>query len=321
MVEKTIRSLVNGITSTGPLALIVIFVLLSIGQSFAQDMPSKPVSPLFRITKAAGLRLSMPTDVAVDDKGRFAIVDGGNHRALVFDSDGDLLHTLGSGKSSGLKLKAPIGVGMSGDGKIYLADSGNNRIVIYGSDGKRLRTFKTLYKGKQVRPVDVAVSKNGKRLYVTTNTNHSVLTFTSNGRFLKRHGREGVGNGEFRYPASVTTSNNGRTYIVDVLNTRIQMLQTGIGLNLRFGEWGVQPGQLIRPKGIALDRHSRIYVSDSYSDVIHVYNDAHQFTHVLGSNNEPHRFISAAGIAIDGQNRLFVAEVFKNRVSVYSLGK
>ena len=54
-------------------------------------------------------------------------------------------------------------------------------------------------------------------------------------------------------------------------------------------------------------------------DVIQVFDDAHQFIHVLGTGGKPHRFISAAGIAIDDTNRLYVAEVLKNRVSVYQL--
>jgi uncharacterized protein YjiK len=55
-------------------------------------------------------------------------------------------------------------------------------------------------------------------------------------------------------------------------------------------------------------------------DVVQVFDDAHQLSHVLGSNGIPHRFPSAAGIAIDSDDRLYVAEVLKNRVSVYQLG-
>jgi hypothetical protein len=59
-------------------------------------------------------------------------------------------------------------------------------------------------------------------------------------------------------------------------------------------------------------------VSDSYLDVIQVYDSSYKFQYVLGSGGKPRKVTAPGGIALDG-NRLYVAEMLANRVSVYEL--
>ena len=107
--------------------------------------------------------------------------------------------------------------------------------------------------------------------------------------------------------------------MADVLNSRVQGFDDGGNLLIQVGTWGVLPGQLFRPKGVAIDGKKNIYISDSYMDVIQVFDDEGKFLHVLGLDGKPQRFVSAGGIAIDRNNRLYTAEILNNKISVYSL--
>jgi DNA-binding beta-propeller fold protein YncE len=300
------------------LLILVLSCIIGTSQA-AEPVPVKNIKPLFEITGGSAGRLSLPTDVDIGLDGHIYVVDGGNHRLVIFNRRGKHIRTIGQRGSANAEFLNPVGLCTDSAGRVYVADKDNQRVQVFSPDGQFDFSFAIKDNGKPVDPVDVAVSRDNKRVYVTGNNNHKVMVYSSTGRPLDKWGGEGVNKGEFRYPATLAVASNGRVYVVDVFNTRVQVFNATGKFALQFSGWGVLPGQVVRPKGVALDRRGRIYVSDSYMDVIQVFDDAHQFMHVLGTGNQPHRFTAAAGIAIDDTNRLYVAEVLKNRVSVYQL--
>ncbi len=252
--------------------------------------------------------LRLPTDVAVQD-GRIAVVDGGQHRIVVFDTDGEVRTRFGRPGSGPGELAAPVGIGIDPAGRLLVADRGNRRIQIYAPDGEFLRQFAV-----PERPIDVAASRDGRELYVTTNRKHRLLVYRPDGRLLRGWGRNGADHGEFRYPATVAVLPNRRLAVVDVFNTRVQIFDRDGSFAFQAGHWGVRPGQLFRPKGVAVDDRGRLYVSDSYLNVVQVFDAEGDFLHVL--RDPQHDLVTPAGLAVDG-DRLYVAEVMANRLSVF----
>jgi DNA-binding beta-propeller fold protein YncE len=279
----------------------------------------------FDLTHAGASPLVLPSDVAVAPNGNIYIVDGGNHRVVVYDSDGTYLKIIGGKGSDAGLFSGPMGITIDQKARIYVADTNNHRIQIFKSNGEFLRQFPIKLKGKKIRPIDIAVSPSGDKVYVTGNTNHKVmvysLTYTLSGVHLTNWGGNGTNPGEFRYPATIAVNPQGNVYVVDVLNSRVQQFDEKGKLLTMVGKWGVMPGQLFRPKGVAIDRQNNVYVSDSYLEVIQVFDSDSRFSHVLGSISKPKKFISPGGIAVDKANRLYVAEMLGNKVSVYDVIK
>lgn len=277
----------------------------------------------FDLSHAGDSPLALPSDIAIAPGGNIYIVDGGNHRVVVYDSDGTYLRTIGSEGSAEGKFSGPMGITVDKRERIYVADTNNHRIQIFRSNGQFLRQFSVKLKGKNIRPIDIAVSPSGDKVYVTGNTNHKVmvysLTYTLSGVHLTNWGGNGTNPGEFRYPATIAINSKGRVYVVDVLNSRVQQFDEKGKLLTMVGTWGVLPGQLFRPKGVAIDRQNNVYVSDSYLEVIQVFDSNSRFSHVLGSTETPKKFISPGGIAVDKANRLYVTEMLANKVSVYDV--
>ena len=298
------------------LSVVLFFCLLQ--TSYCLSATGK-LSHLYDITLADNLALSLPSDVSVTKNGKVCIVDGGNDRIVIFTNSGRFDTTIGSSGSSRGQFNGPVGIATDAKGQIYVADKGNHRIQIFKANGKLKQIIPTVLDGENVLPVDVAVSGKDGTIYVTSNNHHRILSYTSDGKLIKSWGGQGSNPGEFRFPATLTISADNLVGAVDVLNSRAQLFDNDGKHLATLGTWGVLPGQLFRPKGIATDDKGQFYISDSYLEVIQVFDYETRFLYVLGGTSSPHRFTSPTGIALDSDDRLFVAEMLANRISVYKL--
>ena len=298
---------------------VISFLLLVIPQLVIAEstIPVKKIKHLFTIKGDNTNPLSLPSDVSVAENGNIYIVDSGNHRIAVFDDTGEHITFISGKGQKQAELLNPVGIDVA-ENNIYVADKDNHRIQVFNLDGTYKNNITLKQGNKLIRPVDIAVNEKLKLFYITGNNNHKVMVYDYSEKLLHQWGGEGTNRGEFRYPATVSVFKNN-IYAVDVLNSRVQIFNAKGELQSIAGEWGVLPGQLFRPKGVALDNKGNIYISDSYLGVIQVFANDTRFRYVLAANGKPYNFTSPSGITIDKQNRLYVCEMLKNRVSVYSL--
>jgi sugar lactone lactonase YvrE len=107
---------------------------------------------------------------------------------------------------------------------------------------------------------------------------------------------------------------------VEVINTRVKVLDPEGNYITNIGSFGVETGQLYRPKGVAIDPADRVFVSDSYLGVIQVFDREGRFLFVLGDEKgDVKKFKTPTGIFIDKKQRLYVVEMLADRVQVIQL--
>ena len=297
--------------------LIFTFILLLLPQA-GYTYPVLPLRHLFDITHA----FLQPTDVAVGKDNAIYVVDGVNNRIKVFNEKGDFKFSFGGKGTAEGTFDTPVGIAVDSNGQVYVADTGNRRIQIFTPDGKYKNqialTSENVKKSRD--PVDVAVDESLNRLYISDNDNHQILVYTlPDHRLLSVWGSEGSDMQQFRYPFLMDSDNNGAVFIVDVFNTRVQQWREHSGLR-SIGEWGVDLGQLYRPKGVCLDENGLVFVSDSVLGVIQLFYSDGSFKAVLGTEKgEVLKWKTPMGITVDKQQRLYVVEMIPNRVRVYEI--
>ena len=146
---------------------------------------------------AAGARLALPHDVAVDGSGNLYIADTWNARIRRVGPTGTITTVAGIGRGSDsggagpateAVLDWPVGVAVDGSGNLYIADTRNHRIrrvdpsgVLttiagtgqggFGGDGGLAATAQLNY------PTGVAVDDEGK-VYVADSRNHRIRVLT-----------------------------------------------------------------------------------------------------------------------------------------------
>ncbi len=187
---------------------------------------------------------------------------------LKFDAEGNLLDSWGEGL-----FVFPHGSTVDADGNLWVTDARME-------EGKGYQVFKFSPKGEVLmtlgqagvggaepglfdEPTDVAIAPNGD-IFVTeghsggTPGNQRVSKFSSDGKFLMSWGTEGAANDQFFQPHTIALDSQGRLFIGDRGNNRIQIFdQQGNYLDTwtHFG----------RPSGIAITPDDTIYVADSES--------------------------------------------------------
>jgi DNA-binding beta-propeller fold protein YncE len=110
------------------------------------------------------------------------------------------------------------------------------------------------------RPSDVLVAPSGE-IYIAEAHDQSrsrITKWAANGTYIETWGEEGYGPKQFRDPHALAMDSQGRIFVGDRFNNRIQIFdQKGnfIAIWTQFG----------RPSGIFIDGDDRIYVADSES--------------------------------------------------------
>jgi sugar lactone lactonase YvrE len=113
------------------------------------------------------------------------------------------------------------------------------------------------------QPNDVLVAPNGDVFVAeghssAATANARVLKFDRTGKLIKQWGKKGTGPGEFDQPHALAMDSQGRLFVGDRGNNRIQIFdQEGQLLDTWY--------QFSRPSGIFIDQNDVIYVADSES--------------------------------------------------------
>ncbi|HYM09955.1 MAG TPA: 6-bladed beta-propeller, partial [Bryobacterales bacterium] len=150
-------------------------------------------------------------------------------------------------------------------------------------------------------PTDVAFAPNGD-FYVTDGYGNSrVVKFSHDGQYLLEWGAKGSGPGEFLLPHAVVLDAQGRVYVSDRENRRIEIFDsTGKFLN----QWANVGGF----SGLAITKDQRIWAAGG--DRVVLLNLEGQIQGMLAPpGNLPGQVNGAHGIAVSNAGEVYVAEL------------
>ncbi len=148
--------------------------------------------------------------------------------------------------------------------------------------------------------------------------------------FTQAWGEPGEEPGQFDAPEGVAIASDGRIYVADTNNDRVQVFnpdgeflnQWGSFCDLASGDGcddADGQGQFNAPEGIAYAPVTdTVYVTDSGNDRVQAFSPSGEFRTSWGSSGtDSGQFNLPVGIATDGSGRVFVADVMNHRVQVF----
>ena len=129
-------------------------------------------------------------------------------------------------------------------------------------------------------PWGIAVNDKDE-IAVTDGRNHRIQIFRADGTYLRRFGRQGNLQGQFKSPRGITFYDNN-IIVSDTYNHRIQIFDDRGHCLDQFGEKGSLNHQLDCPYGLSIDSDGNIIVADSNNKSIKIFNLDGQFLRTIG---------------------------------------
>jgi len=219
------------------------------GSGTPVNCDTNPVDPIFKFNRLTGEVMAnfgggimmTPHGIHVDYEGNVWVTDFAanaagtkGHQVHKFSPDGRLLMSLGVAGQPGndsRHFNQPNDVIVAPDGSIFVSD---------GHNGQGMTSNQAMEEGRR------------------TGQTARIMKFTPDGTFIKQWGQIGVRHGEFRTPHAMEFDSQGRLWVADRGNHRIEIFdQEGNYLESRYN-FG-------RISGLFITEDDMVYAIDSES--------------------------------------------------------
>jgi DNA-binding beta-propeller fold protein YncE len=206
--------------------------------------------------------------VATDSTGSVTVFNRGEHPVIRLDPSGRFLSSWGEGV-----FRRPHGLCIAPDDTLFYVDDLDHTVSQYTPDGRLLLqlgesgrpsdTGATSVDYRTIRragapfhfPTDLAVAPSGDLYVADGYGNARIHQFSPDGRLLHSWGEPGDGPGQFRIPHGITVDGEGRVWVADRENCRLQIFAADGGY---LSEWR----DLARPCAVFLDGAGVVYVAE-----------------------------------------------------------
>jgi DNA-binding beta-propeller fold protein YncE len=161
-------------------------------------------------------------DIIIDEKGNLYL-SGGNAGLVILDKNGRFLRNI---QPKGKRTVNVRSVDIN-EGNIYCLSSNSGRVYVYDQKGEFVFRFGApgATKGKLSRPQGISVDKKTGLIYIMDYMRHALSVYNQEGKYLFEYGNKGDGPGLFNYPKGIFIDQDGRLFVADTFNKRIQVFK------------------------------------------------------------------------------------------------
>jgi DNA-binding beta-propeller fold protein YncE len=299
---------------------IAVFGLLAVGFVWSQELKTGPTLPHKAVADwaklPAGWNFGETSGVDVDADDNVWVFNRGKHPVIQFDRNGRFLQAWDE-----VPVVSAHGIRVASNGTIWAVDVAGHRLFTFNKQGRILQqiglpqgqagTMET--KDGFNRPTSVAFARDGSFLVSDGYINSRVVKFSADGVYQKQWGAKGSGDGQFNLVHDVVIDSQGRVYVADRENRRVQVFDADGNFLTKWTDVG-------SPWGLYyVARENAVYMCDGYNNRVVKLNTEGQVLGVLSSYGKGWGKLDFAHhLAVDSRGDIYVAEIKNWRVQKFA---
>ncbi len=263
----------------------------------------------------AGYNFGECSGVDVDRQGNVWVFNRGHWPLIQLDRSGKMTKAI---STDTIRFASTHGLRVAPDGNLWCVDVEGHVLFKLSPEGRVLMVLgnrQTVAGNNEARdgfnrPTNVAFRANGNMYVADGYLNSRVVQYSNDGDYLSQWGRPGKGDGEFNLVHDVAVDPQGRVYVADRTNERIQVFDAD-------GKFLAKWENIGAPWGIAYSaRDQAIFMCDGKYNRILKLDLEGKVLGVLGSyGRAPGRLDFAHSIAVDqSDGSLYTVEIKTWRV-------
>ena len=238
--------------------------------------------------------------------------------------------------TGGIGYQVTFDIAIDSSGKIYVPDFINYGILcIHSASGAFEKNIENIPNNPTLS--GIFIDSNGK-IYLTSGGKNCVLVYSDSDSFDYSIGKtdtsSGNNSGEFNRPNGIAVDSNGKIYVADSGNNRIQVFASSGAFEYSIGKSdctsGTNPGEFKNPIDVAIDSEGKIYVLESSHAIdssdsnnrIQVFTASRVYEYSIGKNDnstgsDAGEFNQATCLTVDDEF-IYVADSGNHRIQVFS---
>ena len=278
------------------------------------QLPHKVVSGWAQLP--AGWNFGETAGVAVDSKDNVWVFHRGDRPVLRFDKSGKLL-----GSWERPPVVSSHGIAAGPDGAVWLIDTNGHSVMKLSPEGRLLMVIANAGRlpGDNSaeyafnRPTHMAFRPDGG-FYVSDGYGNSrVVQYTKDGEHVRHWGGMGVEPGRFNTVHSVAVDGQGKVYVADRTNDRIQVFDAD-------GKFLTAWTDIGQPWGLAyFAKEDAIYMCDGLNNrIVKLSLDGRIQGQLSSFGKTPGKLDFAHHLSLDSDGSIYVAEIKNWRVQKFA---
>ena len=210
-------------------------------------------------------------------------------------------------------INNPMYIAFSDNGDMFVTSYNDHCIHVYDSSGKKKTTIGSNESGELQFQYPRGIAISGEVVYVAEYGGNRIHKLTTGGEFLGTFGQKGSDVGQFNGPWGINISPEGKVYVADGENDRIQVFHSDWTLSHIIDGKVSGDGSFNRPRGVAFGMSGDVHVTGYNSNSVTVFTPSGQFVRKYDQTH----LSSPEGIAIDSVGYSLVVNYRSDSLSIY----
>ena len=207
-------------------------------------------------------------------------------------------------------LESPQHIAVGLNGEIVVASYQGHKVFVYSKDYNLVTEFggQGFVDGKFLCPSGIAIDDDNHILVSSIN---KIQKFTIDGMFVDAVGEQGKGELQFNCPNAVAIGKEGRIYVAEMMNNRVQILNSDLTYHGSFSKASptLGSGRLSQPQALAINSEGMVFVADTMNHAVQAFSPDGEFLFRFGKHGAgttPGVTTSPMSIAVDPDDYIYV---------------